>query len=74
MTECQVVRLAGPVEKFELGSDSRDQRLLVLTYLQGPHPGIYRFSGGRLVVIERAPSRAEASPPKRRAAKIRASS
>src|SRR4029078_11768958 len=31
MTECQVVRLAGPVEKFELGSDSRDQRLLVLT-------------------------------------------
>jgi hypothetical protein len=56
MTECQVVRLAGPVEKFELGSDSRDQRLLVLTYLQGPHPGIYRFSGGRLVVIQRAPS------------------
>jgi hypothetical protein len=74
MTECQVVRLAGPVEKFELGSDSRDQRLLVLTYLQGPHPGIYRFSGGRLVVIERTPSRAEASPPKRRAAKTRASS
>jgi hypothetical protein len=73
MTECEVVRLAGPVEKFEFGSDSRDQRLLVLTYLQGPHPGIYRFSGGRLVVIERAPSRAEASPPKRRAAKRPAS-
>jgi hypothetical protein len=74
MTECQLVRLAGPVEKFELASGSRDQRLLVLTYLQGPHPGIYRFSGGRLVVIERAPSRAEASPPKRRAAKTRANS
>src|SRR4029079_184688 len=73
MTECEVVRLAGPVEKFEFGSDSRDQRLLVLTYLQGPHPGIYRFSGGRLVVIERAPSRAEASPPKRSAAKRPAS-
>ena len=74
MTECEVVRLAGPVEKFEFGSDSRDQRLLVLTYLQGPHPGIYRFSGGRLVVIERAPSRAEVSPPKRGAAKKPASS
>jgi hypothetical protein len=74
MTECEVVRLAGPVEKFEIGSDSRSQRLLVLTYLQGPHPGIYRFSGGRLVVIERAPSRADASPPKRGAAKKPASS
>ena len=73
MTECEVVRLAGPVEKFEFGSDSR-ARLLVLTYLQGLHPGIYRFSGGRLVVIERRPSRAEASPPKRRAAKRPASS
>jgi hypothetical protein len=74
MTECEVVRLAGPVEKFEFGSDSRGQRLLVLTYLQGPHPGIYRFSGGRLVVIERGPSQAEASPPKRGAAKKPASS
>ena len=73
MTECEVVRLAGPVEKFEFGSDSRGQRLLVLTYLQGTHPGIYRFSGGRLAVIERAPSRREASPPKRGAAKTAAS-
>jgi hypothetical protein len=69
MTECDVVRLAGPVEKFEFGSDSRGQRLLVLTYLQGPHRGIYRFSGGRLVIIERAASPAEALPPKRGAAR-----
>jgi hypothetical protein len=74
MTECEVVRLAGPVEEFEFGSDSRGQRQLVLTYLRAPHMGIYRFSGGRLVVIERAPSRAEASPPKRGAAKRPASS
>jgi hypothetical protein len=26
MTECEVVRLAGPVEKFEFGSDRRDRR------------------------------------------------
>jgi hypothetical protein len=31
MTECELVRLAGPVEKFEFGSDSRGQRLVVLT-------------------------------------------
>jgi hypothetical protein len=73
MTECEVVRRAGPVEKFEFGSDSRG-RLLVLTYLQGPAPGIYRFSGGRLVVIERAPSPAESSPPKRGTAKKSAGS
>jgi hypothetical protein len=72
MTECEVVRLAGPVEKFEFGSDGRGQRLLLLTYLQGPHAGIYRFSGGRLVVIERSPSPAEASPPNRGLAKKRA--
>jgi hypothetical protein len=71
MTECEVVRRAGPVEKFEFGSGSRGDRLLVLTYLQGPHPGIYRFNGGRLVAIERAPtpSPAEAPPPKRGATK-----
>ena len=64
MTECEVVRRAGPVEKFEFGTSSRGDRLLVLTYLQGPHPGLYRFSGGRLVAIERAPtlSPAEAAP------------
>jgi hypothetical protein len=73
MTECEGVRLSGLVEKFEFGSDDRGQRMLVLTYLQGPHPGIYRFTGGRLVVIERAPLRADASPPKRRAAKRSAS-
>jgi hypothetical protein len=71
MTECEVVRRAGPVEKFEFGTGSRGDRLLVLTYLQGPHPGIYRFNGGRLVAIERAPtpSPSEAPPPKRGATK-----
>jgi hypothetical protein len=54
MTECEVVRRAGPVEKvdFEDGSE----RMVVLTYLRGPAPGIYRFRGGRLASIERAPA------------------
>jgi len=55
MTECNVVRRAGAVEKFELGANERGERSLVLTYARGPWPGIYRFAGGRLVSIERAP-------------------
>ena len=42
---------------------------LVLTYLNGPAPGIYRFSGGRLVAIERAPTPAPEVPQKRGATK-----
>jgi hypothetical protein len=56
MTECEVVRRAGPVEQFDVGADERGERRVVLTYLRGPAPGIYRFSGGRLVSIERAPA------------------
>ena len=69
MTECEVVRRAGPVEKFEFGQDNRAERSLVLTYLHGPAPGIYRFSGGRLVAIERAPIPAPEVPQKRGATK-----
>ncbi|MFL6831089.1 MAG: hypothetical protein ACJ8F0_00755 [Xanthobacteraceae bacterium] len=56
MTECDVVRRAGPVEKIDFGSDERGERIVTLTYLRGPLPGIYRFEGGRLVSIERAPT------------------
>jgi hypothetical protein len=55
MTECDVVRRAGPVEKFDLGANERGERTAMLTYLQGPSPGVYRFTAGRLIAIERAP-------------------
>src|SRR5262249_38174412 len=55
MTECDVVRRAGPVEKIDIGSDERGERAVTLTYLRGPWPGGYRFAGGRLVSIERGP-------------------
>jgi hypothetical protein len=58
MSECDVVRRAGAVEGIELGANERGERSLVLTYLHGPWPGIYRFTNGRLVSIERA-----AAPP-----------
>jgi hypothetical protein len=55
MTECDVVRRAGPVEHFESGVTPRGERSVVLTYMRGPWPGIYRFAGGRLVSVEKAP-------------------
>jgi hypothetical protein len=71
MTECEVVRRAGPVEKVDFGVTERGERSVVLTYLKGPWPGIYRFAGGRLVAIERAPipPPAPAKPPAKKAAK-----
>jgi hypothetical protein len=55
MTECDVVRRAGPVEQIDVAVDDRGDRTVVLTYVRGPLPGVYRFTGGRLVSVERAP-------------------
>jgi hypothetical protein len=55
MPECEVVRRAGPVEKIDISADERGERTVVLSYLRGPAAGVYRFVGGRLVSIERAP-------------------
>jgi hypothetical protein len=55
MTECDVVRRAGPVEQIDIGSNERGDRVVTLTYIRGPSPGVYRFTGGRLASIERAP-------------------
>jgi hypothetical protein len=55
MTECEVVRRAGPVEKIDISADERGERTVVLSYLRGSAAGVYRFVGGRLVSIERAP-------------------
>jgi hypothetical protein len=54
MTECEVVGRAGTPENIELGTTDRGERAVTLTYTNGPRPGIYRFSGGRLYAIERA--------------------
>ncbi len=56
MTECDVVRRAGAVDNVDFGVNERGERAVVLTYVKGPWPGVYRFAGGRLVAIERAPS------------------
>ncbi len=60
MTECDVVRVAGVTDKVEITANERGQRTVVLTYVTGARPGIYRFVAGRLVTIERGP---EPPPP-----------
>jgi hypothetical protein len=59
MTECDVVNRIGAPDRVDLGSTERGERAAVLTYTRGARPGIYRFSSGRLVSIERG---AEAPP------------
>jgi hypothetical protein len=65
-----VVKRAGHPERFEFGTNERNERTVTLTYIQGPRPGIYRFAAGRLTSIERAPEppkpvRQQRKPPKR---------
>lgn len=72
MTECEVVRVAGYTDRVEIGANERGQRSVVLTYLSGERPGIYRFVGGRLAAMERvAEPPAPRKPPPRTAKKSR---
>ena len=60
MTECDVVRRAGPPGNVNIGAGDRGERKVVLTYLSGTWPGIYTFADGRLKVVDRAPAAGEA--------------
>jgi hypothetical protein len=50
MTECEVVRAAGPPASVEMGTGA--ERTVTLTYNTPDRP-IYHFVGGRLKSIER---------------------
>jgi hypothetical protein len=64
MSECQVVRSLGPPQSAQVGAEN-GVRTTVLTYHSGDRPGVYRFSGGRLKVIEQGdePQPAARKPP-----------
>ena len=76
MTECEVVKRAGPPEKVDFGTNERSERTVILTYIRGVRPGIYGFTSGRLTSIERAPeppappkpARPQKKPPPKRSA------
>jgi hypothetical protein len=70
MTECQAVRRAGTPSNVQIGAGEGGERKVVLTYLSGPWPGIYTFTGGRLKVIDEAPEQAKPKPePKKKRTK-----
>lgn len=62
MTECDLVRLAGPTDRIAIRSNERGEREAVLTYPAGDHAGIYRFQSGVLVSVERVPAAPPARP------------
>ncbi len=65
MTECDLVRLAGPGAQIDVGVDPRGERETVITYRTGDRPGIYRFTAGRLTEVERAPEPPPKAKPQR---------
>jgi hypothetical protein len=67
MSECDVVQRAGAPDNIEFGAGG--ERSLVLTYVKGDRPGIYRFRAGRLVSIERGAEPPEPEKPARPAKK-----
>jgi hypothetical protein len=72
MSECQVVQRAGNPSNVQIGAGTGGERSVTLTFLNPPWPGIYRFSDGRLKVVERGPApppTAKAPPKKKKAAK-----
>lgn len=71
MTECQTVQRAGQPGNVAIGAGPGGERSVEITYLGGPWPGIYRFSDGRLKVIDRAPAPPEQpkAPPKKKSGK-----
>ena len=72
MTECEAVRRAGHPSNVAISVADGGARKVVLTYLDGPWPGIYTFSSGRLKEVDAAPQpeRPKARPkPKKKAPK-----
>lgn len=65
-TECDVVRSIGAPQNVALNANERGERVAVLTYMRGTHPGIYTFTRGRLTVVERAPEPAQPQRNQRR--------
>jgi hypothetical protein len=61
MTECQAVQRAGVPSNVGISTGDKGERKVVLTFLNGPWPGIYTFADGRLKVIERAPEQPKPS-------------
>jgi hypothetical protein len=70
MTECQVAQRAGLPQRVDIAANPAGERTAKLTYMGGPWPGIYSFTAGRLVTIDRVevpppPKVKKVAPPKK---------
>ncbi|CAM5410690.1 Lipoprotein OS=Afipia felis OX=1035 GN=BN961_01666 PE=4 SV=1 [Afipia felis] len=63
-TECDVARAAGTPNNVNISTNERGERLAVLTYTQGPRPGVYTFTAGRLTAIDAVEAPAPVRKPK----------
>jgi hypothetical protein len=68
-SECAVVRAAGQPDNIAISANERGERAVTLTYVQGPRPGIYQFTNGRLTAIERGAEPPPSKKPARTAKK-----
>jgi hypothetical protein len=73
MTECQVVQVAGYTDRVEIGANERGQRSVMLAYMSGERPGIYRFVSGRLVSMERVAEPPQPKKPQKAAKSVKKS-
>jgi hypothetical protein len=69
MSECDVVKRAGIAERVEIATNDRAERTTRLTYINGQRPGIYSFTAGRLISMERAPEPTSPQKPGKKPAK-----
>ena len=71
MSECDAVRRAGHPSNVAVSAGEGGERKVVLTYLEGPWPGIYTFASGRLKEVDAVPEpeRPKAAPRKKKPAK-----
>jgi len=53
MSECDVVARAGAPSSVQIGQGPAGGRTAVLTFTNGPRPGVYHFEGGGLVAMDR---------------------
>jgi len=73
MAECTVVQRLGAPERVDIATNERGERSVKLLYSRGDRPGLYSFTAGRLVQIERVAEPEPPKPQKKPAAKPRRS-
>lgn len=62
MSECEAVRRAGHPSNVAISAGDGGERKVVLTYLEGPWPGIYTFASGRLKEVDAVPEPEKPKP------------